>query len=115
MHPRRLLLLLCLVLATSLQGQDTMLLKQLGVNVCRKNQRASIDLSGQTAFAFAPDGKYWVVSNYGLAYFSNDFESEWHSATQVCQLRERVVRQCKFPDAVSTLPVDGKLEEEVTS
>lgn len=85
MHPRRLLLLLCLVLATSLQGQDTMLLKQLGVNVCRKNQRASIDLSGQTAFAFAPDGKYWVVSNYGLAYFSNDFESEWHSATQVCQ------------------------------
>ena len=37
MHPRRLLLLLCLALATSLQGQDTVLLKQLGVNVCREN------------------------------------------------------------------------------
>lgn len=85
MKPRRLLLLLCLVLATSLHGQDTALLKQLGVNVCRENQRASIDLRGQNALAFAPDGKYWVVSNYGLAYFSDDFESEWHSATPVCQ------------------------------
>ena len=37
MRPRRLLLLLCLALATSLQGQDTVLLKQLGVNVCREN------------------------------------------------------------------------------
>ena len=32
MKPRHLLLLLCLALATSLHGQDTVLLKQPGVN-----------------------------------------------------------------------------------
>ena len=80
-----LLLLLCLALATSLHGQDTVLLKQLGVNVSRENQRASLDLLGQTAFAFAPDGKYWFVSSEGFAYVTDDFESEWHYAPQVCE------------------------------